>query len=173
MEIALTVHSKARVVLQYWALLIMRRRVDARHEKDALYDRLQNTTVGPQEKVLYWRGAMLLCHLLIERDQAESHSLLDRYLVDFFFFPWSAAVKEKDASYLQADVVHWVRQAGLHVAERPQDDRGRVAEAEPALVFLFSHTIPAAPPKQEDVAMPCRRCLASTSCSARTQQGDR
>ena len=51
LEITLTVHSKARVVLQCWVLLIMRRQVDARQEKDALYDRLQNTAVSPQEKI--------------------------------------------------------------------------------------------------------------------------
>ena len=111
MEVALTVHSKARVVLQCWALLIMRRAVEATHEKETLYDRLQNTAVSPQEKVRYRRGAMLLCHLLIERDQAEADSLLDRYLVDFYF-PWSSASNARDDTfYLQADVVHWVRQA--------------------------------------------------------------
>ena len=111
LERALTIHSKARVVLQCWVLLIMRRRVDARHEKDALYDRLQHTAVNPQEKIRYRRGAMLLCHLLIEREVAEADSLLDRYLVDFYF-PWSSAVNDRDDTfYLQADVVHWVRQA--------------------------------------------------------------
>ena len=87
MEIALVVHSKARVVLQCWVLLIMRRRVDTRHEKDALYDLLQHTAMNPQEKIRYRRGAMLLWHLLVERDAAEADSLLDRYLVDFYF-PW-------------------------------------------------------------------------------------
>ena len=117
MEKALSIHSKARVVLQCWVLLIMRRRVDARHEKDALYDRLQQTTVGPQEKIRYRRGAMLLCHLLIERDAAEADSLLDRYLVDFYF-PWSSAVNDRDDTfYLQADVVHWVRQAFDHLTQ--------------------------------------------------------
>jgi hypothetical protein len=111
LEIALTVHSKARVVLQWWVLLIMRRQVDARHEKDALYDWLQNTIVSPQEKIRYRRGAMLLCHLLIERDVAEADSLLDRYLVDSYF-PWSSAVNVRDDTfYLQADVNRWVRQA--------------------------------------------------------------
>ena len=111
MEVALAVHSKARVVLQCWALLIMRRRADARHEKGALYDRLQHTTVSPQEKIRYRRGAMLLCHLLIEREVTGVDSLLDRYLVDFYF-PWSSAVNERDdAFYLQANVAHWVRQA--------------------------------------------------------------
>ena len=111
MEKALSIHSKARVVLQCWVLLIMRRRVDARHEKDALYDRLQPTTVGPQEKIRYRRGAMLLCHLLIEREVAEADSLLDRYLVDYYF-PWSSAVNDRDDTfYLQADVARWVRQA--------------------------------------------------------------
>ena len=114
LEIALTVHSKARVVLQCWVLLIMRRQVDARHEKDALYDRLQNTAVSPQEKIRYRRGAMLLCHLLIERDVAQADSLLARYLVDFFF-PWSSAVNDRDDTfYLQTDgtaIVHWVQQA--------------------------------------------------------------
>jgi hypothetical protein len=80
LERALTIHSKARVVLQCWVLLIMRRRVDARHEKDALYDRLQQTAVSPQEKIRYRRGAMLLCHLLIEREVIEETSLLDRIL---------------------------------------------------------------------------------------------
>ena len=129
MEIALTVHSKARVVLQCWVLLIMRRQVDARHEKDALYNRLQNTTVSPQEKIRYRRGAMLLCHLLTEREQAEADSLLDRYLVDFFF-PWSSAVNERgDTFYLQADgasVVHWVQQA---LDYKQQNDR-RITSAE-------------------------------------------
>jgi hypothetical protein len=103
------------VVLQRWVLLIMRRQVDARHEKDALYDRLQNTIVSPQETIRYRRGAMLLCHLLTEREQAEAHSL-DRYLADFFF-PWSSAVNDRDDTfldYLQADVtsvIRWVRQA--------------------------------------------------------------
>jgi hypothetical protein len=111
LESALSIHSKARVVLQCWVLLIMRRRVDARCEKDALYARLQQTAVSPQEKIRYRRGAMLLCHLLVEREAAEANSLLDRYLVDFFF-PWSSAVNDKDdAYYLQGDVVHWVRQA--------------------------------------------------------------
>jgi hypothetical protein len=109
LEVALTVHSKARVVLQCWVLLIMRRRVGARHEKDVLYNRLQQTAVSPQEKIRYRRGAMLLCHLLIERDVAEAGSLLDCYLVDFYF-PWSSAVNVRDDTfYLQADVVHWVR----------------------------------------------------------------
>ena len=117
MEIALAVHSKARVVLQCWVLLIMRRRVDARHEKDALYHRLQQTAVSPQEKIRYRRGAMLLCHLLIEREVAGVDSLLDRYLVDFFF-PWSSAVNDRDDTfYLQADVVHWVRQALDHLKQ--------------------------------------------------------
>ena len=111
MEKALTIHSKARVVLQCWALLIMRRRADSQHEKDALYSRLQNTAVSPQERTRYRRGAMLLCHLLIERDVTDANSLLDRYLVDFYF-PWSSAVNVRDdAFYLQADVVHWVQQA--------------------------------------------------------------
>jgi hypothetical protein len=111
LEQALTTHSKARVVLQCWVLLIMRRRADARHEKDALYSRLQNTVVNPQEKIRYRRGAMLLCHLLIERDVAVGNSLLDRYLTDFYF-PWSSAVNDRDDSFfLHADVVHWVRQA--------------------------------------------------------------
>ena len=111
LEMALSIHSKARVVLQCWALLIMRRRVDARHEKDALYDRLQQTVVNPQEKARYRRGAMVLCHLLIEREQAEAVSLLDCYLVDFYF-PWSSVVNGRDdAFYLQADVVRCVRQA--------------------------------------------------------------
>ena len=111
MECALTVNYKTRVVLQCWALLMMRRHVDARHEKDALYDRLQPMAVSPQDRVRYRRGAMLLCHLLIERDVAEAQSLLDRYLVDFFF-PWSAAVKDQDDTfYLEADVTRWVRRA--------------------------------------------------------------
>ena len=64
LEVALSIHSKARVVLQCWVLLILRRRAGMRHEKDALYDRLQLTPVNPQEKMRYRRGAMLLCHLL-------------------------------------------------------------------------------------------------------------
>jgi hypothetical protein len=123
MEIALTVHSKARVVLQCWVLLIMRRRAEARHEKDTLYDRLQSTTVSPQDKVRYRRGAMLLCHLLIEREQAEGRSLLDRYLVDFYF-PWSSAINSDDTVYLQADVLHRVRQALDHMQ---QNDRRMTA----------------------------------------------
>ena len=116
-EKALSIQSKARVVLQCWVLLIMRRQVDARHEKDALYDRLQPTTVGPQEKIRYRRGAMLLCHLLIEREVAEADSLLDRYLVDFYF-PWSSAVNDRDDTfYLQADVARWVRQAFDHLTQ--------------------------------------------------------
>jgi hypothetical protein len=117
MEIALAVHSMARVVLQCWILLIMCRRVDARHEKDALYDRLQQTTVSPQEKIRHRRGAMLLCHLLIEREVAEADSLLDRYLVDFYF-PWSSAVNDRDDTFfLQADVARWVRQAFDHLTQ--------------------------------------------------------
>ena len=121
LEIALSIHSKARVVLQCWVLLILRRRADMRHEKDALYDRLQLTPVNPQEKMRYRRGAMLLCHLLVERDAATElpdSSLLDRYLVDFYF-SWSSAVNEQDdAFYLQGDaaaVVSWVRQALDHL----------------------------------------------------------
>ena len=115
LEAALVVHSKARVVLQCWVLLIMRRRVDARHEKDALYDRLQQTALSPQEKTRYRRGAMLLCHLLIERGEAEATSLLDRYLVDFYF-PWSAAVNDRDDTFfLLANIIHWVRQALDHM----------------------------------------------------------
>jgi hypothetical protein len=117
LEVALSIHSKARVVLQCWVLLIMRRRVDATHEKDALYARLQQTFVSPQEKIRCRRGAMLLCHLLVERDVAGVDSLLDRYLVDFFF-PWSSAVNVRDdAYYLQGDVVHWVRQALDHLQQ--------------------------------------------------------
>jgi hypothetical protein len=112
MEKALNIHSKARVVLQCWLLLIMRR-VDARHEKDALYDRLQQTAVNPQEKIRYRRGAMLLCRLLVEREVAEADSLLDRYLVDFFF-------------------------PGHRRLTTEQDDRGGVAEAGSALVRLAS-----------------------------------
>ena len=112
LEAALVLHSKARVVLQCWVLLIMRRGVDgARHEKDALYARVQQRAVTPQERTRYRRGAMLLCHLLIERAGAAVASLLDRYLVDFYF-PWSTAVNDRDdAFYLQADVVRWVREA--------------------------------------------------------------
>ena len=114
LQIALAIHSKARVVLQCWVLLILRRRAGMSHEKDALYDRLQLTPVNPQEKMRYRRGAMLLCHLLVERDTAESgsSSLLDRYLADFYF-SWSSAVNERDdAFYLRGDsVVSWVRQA--------------------------------------------------------------
>ena len=114
LEIALSVHSKARVVLQCWVLLILRRRAGLRHEKDALYARLQLSSVSPQEKVRYRRGAMLLCHLLVERDsvQSQTGSLLDRYLGEFYF-SWSCAVNERDdAFYLQGDVVvPWVRQA--------------------------------------------------------------
>ena len=85
-----------------------------RETREGRDDRLQQTTVSPQEKIRYRRGAMLLCHLLIERDVAEAGSLLDRYLVDFFF-PWSSAVNDRDdIFYLQADVVHWVRQALEH-----------------------------------------------------------
>ena len=98
MEKALSIHSKTRVVLQCWVLLIMRRRADARHEKDALYDRLQQTALSPQEKIRYRRGAMQLCHLLVERDVADADSLLDRYLVDFFF-PWSSAVSASDDTF--------------------------------------------------------------------------
>ena len=111
LERALTIHSKARVVLQCWVLLIMRRRVDATHEKDALYDRLQQTALNPQEKIRYRRGAMLLCHLLVEREAAQGDSLLDRYLTNFYF-PWSSAVNVRsDVFYLQANVIDWVRQA--------------------------------------------------------------
>ena len=120
LEIALSIHSKARVVLQCWVLLILRRRAGMRHEKDALYDRLQLTPVNPQEKMRYRRGAMLLCHLLVERDAvtgSPDSSLLDRYLVDFYF-SWSSAVNEQDdAFYLQGDgaAVLWVRQALDHL----------------------------------------------------------
>ena len=90
LEVALSIHSKARVVLQCWVLLILRRRAGMRHEKDALYDRLQLTPVNPQEKMRYRRGAMLLCHLLRERDavteSSSDVSLLDRYLVDCLLF---------------------------------------------------------------------------------------
>ena len=114
MEVALAIHSKARVVLQCWVLLILRRRAGLRHEKDALYDRLQLAPVNPQEKLRYRRGAMLLCHLLVERDAVESMSgsLLDRYL-DGFYFSWSSAVNEQDdAFYLQGNaVIPWVRRA--------------------------------------------------------------
>ena len=117
MEMALSIHSKARVVLQCWVLLMMRRRVDARHEKDALYNRLQQTAVSPQEKIRYRWGAMLLCHLLIEREVADTDSLLDRYLVDFCF-SWSSAVNDRDDTfYLQADVTRWVRQAFDHLTQ--------------------------------------------------------
>ena len=116
LENALAIHSKARVVLQCWVLLILRRRAGLRHERDALYDRLQLAPVNPQEKMRYRRGAMLLCHLLIERDAVESGSLLDRYLVDYYF-SWSSAVNERDdAFYLEGDsVVPWVRQALDHL----------------------------------------------------------
>ena len=118
LEIALSIHSKARVVLQCWVLLILRRRVASRHEKDALYDRLQLTPVNPQEKKRYRRGAMLLCHLLVERDAGESSdsSLLDRYLVDCYF-SWSSAANEQgDAFYLQGDAaVSWVRHVLDHL----------------------------------------------------------
>jgi hypothetical protein len=110
LERALTIHSKARVVLQSWVLLIMRRRVSATHEK-ALYGRLQQTALGPQEKIRYRRGAMLLCHLLVDREAAQADSLLDRYLTEFYF-PWSSAVNVRDDTfYLHANVVDWVRQA--------------------------------------------------------------
>ena len=111
LERALTIHSKARVVLQCWVLLIMRRRVDATHEKDALYALLQQAALNPQEKIRYRRGAMLLCHLLVEREAAQGDSLLDRYLTNFYF-PWSSAVNVRnDMFYLQANVIDWVRQA--------------------------------------------------------------
>ena len=155
MEVALAVHSKARVVLQCWVLLIMRRRAHARHEKDALYERLQQTTVSPQEKIRYRRGAMLLCHLLIEREVAEADSLLDRYLVDFYF-PWSSAVNLRDDTfYLQADVVHWVRQALDYMQ---QNDRRMTAAEWLKLARASSSSSPtpspAAPSMQEDVAQP-------------------
>ena len=108
---ALSIHSKARVVLQCWVLLIMRRQAHTRCDRDALYDRLQDTAVVPQERTRYRRGAMLLCHLLVERDEAEAASLLDSYVVKHYF-PWSCAVNSQDDTfYLHADVVHWVRQA--------------------------------------------------------------
>ena len=108
---ALSIHSKARVVLQCWVLLIMRRQAHTRCDRDALYDRLQDTAVVPQERTRYRRGAMLLCHLLVERDEAEADSLLDSYVVKHYF-SWSCAVNSQDDTfYLQADVVHWVRQA--------------------------------------------------------------
>ena len=108
---ALSIHSKARVVLQCWVLLIMRRQAHTRCDKDALYDRLQDTAVVPQERTRYRRGAMLLCHLLVERDETEADSLLDSYVVKHYF-PWSCAVNSQDDMfYLQSDVVHWVRQA--------------------------------------------------------------
>ena len=95
LERALAIHSKARVVLQCWVLLIMRRRVNATHEKDALYDRLQQAALNPQEKIRYRRGAMLLCHLLVERETAQADSLLERYLTHFYF-PWSSAVNVRN-----------------------------------------------------------------------------
>ena len=108
---ALSIHSKARVVLQCWVLLIMRRQAHTRCDRNALYDRLQDTPVVPQERTRYRRGAMLLCHLLVERDEAEAASLLDSYVVKHYF-PWSCAVNSHDDTfYLHADVVHWVRQA--------------------------------------------------------------
>ena len=72
-----------------------------RHEREALYDRLQLTSVSPQEKMRYRRGAMLLCHLLRERDAVDScdGSLLDRYLLDYYF-SWSAAVNEQDDAFI-------------------------------------------------------------------------
>jgi hypothetical protein len=108
---ALSIHSKARVVLQCWVLLIMRRQAHTRCDRDALYDRLQDTAVVPQERTRYRRGAMLLCHLLVERAEAEADSLLDSYVVKHYF-PWSCAVNSQDDTfYLHANVVHWVRQA--------------------------------------------------------------
>ena len=139
METALSIHGKARVVLHCWVLLIMRRRAD---EKDALYDRLQQTTVSPQEKIRYRRGAMLLCHLLIEREVAEADSLLDRYLVNYYF-PWSSAVNDRD-DFLPAGRRRPLGAPGVRPshAERQQDDCGEVAGAEP----LFSPaSISAAP----------------------------
>ena len=145
MEVALAVHGKARVVLQCWILLIMRRRADARREKDALYDRLQPTTpISPQEKIRYWRGAMLLCHLLIEREVAEADSLLDRYLVDYYF-PWSSAVNDRDETFYHAGRRRPLGASGVRLlqAERQQDDCGEVAGAEPLFVLsriYISHT---------------------------------
>lgn len=111
---ALSIHNKARVVLQCWVLLIMRRQAHTRCDRDALYDRLQDTAVVPQERTRYRRGAMLLCHLLVERDEAEADSLLDSYVVKHYF-PWSCAVNSHDDTfYLHADVVHWVRRALDH-----------------------------------------------------------
>ena len=108
---ALSIHSKARVVLQCWVLLIMRRQAHTRCDRDALYDRLQDTPVVPQERTRYRRGAMLLCHLLVERDEVEAASLLDSYVIKHYF-PWSCAVNSHDDTfYLHANVVHWVRQA--------------------------------------------------------------
>ena len=150
MEIALAVHSKARVVLQCWVLLIMRRRVDARHEKDALYDRLQQTAVNPQEKMRYRRGAMLLCHLLIEREVIDADSLLDRYLVDYYF-PWSSAVNDRDETfYLQADVVHWVRQALDYL----EQNGSKMATAEWLRLARPSCSSSPTPPIPEDVSKP-------------------
>ena len=95
-------------------LLIMRRQAHTRCDRDALYDRLQDTAVVPQERTRYRRGAMLLCHLLVERDETKAGSLLDSYVVKHYF-PWSCAVNSHDDTFfLHADVVHWVRQALDH-----------------------------------------------------------
>jgi len=152
---ALLINNKARVVLQCWVLLIMRRRTDARHEKDALYVHLQQATVTPQEKMRYRRGAMLLCHLLIERENAGGDALLDHYLIDFYF-PWSAAVNEKDDGfYLEADVVAWVQQAYDHWSQN-----GSKITAAAWLALSREASIPATVP-----ATPTMPSASTTSAS--------
>ena len=116
LEAALLVHSKARVVLQCWVLLIMRRRCDRADERDELYGRVLRRVINPQERARQKHGCMLLCHLLKERDEAgeQSSSLLDLYL-QHFYFAWSSAVNDRlDAFYLQEDVAHTVRLALTH-----------------------------------------------------------
>jgi hypothetical protein len=168
LERALTIHSKARVVLQCWVLLIMRRRVDATHEKDALYDRLQQSALNPQEKIRYRRGAMLLCHLLVEREVAQADSLLDHYLTDFYF-PWSSAVNVRnDVFYLEANVVDWVRQAWDYLQQNGSNMTAvRWLELTSPLAATAPSTPVSEPPPQRAMTIE-----PDTSSAQRTRRSD-
>ena len=141
---ALLIHSKARVVLQCWVLLIMRRQAHTRYDRDALYDRLQDTAVVPQERTRYRRGAMLLCHLLVERDEAEAASLLDSYLIKHYL-PWSTVVRRQQP---RRHVLSACRRCPMGAAssrllrtERQQDHRQQMERAELSYTSRRSATI--------------------------------
>jgi hypothetical protein len=87
-----------------------------------------------KQKTRWKRGVVVLAHLLIDRAQHGSPSLLDAYL-DQVFFPWSVATEQKLGFLLSPEVIKWIEAARTYFAQkRNKIDRKQWLELSPGVL---------------------------------------